>query len=193
MPNPENREPEAEQAKIIKKIETEAGEAVVRYASINDLEGILNVEQGIMVENETDNTIPKKVKESWWPSKLTPGKENRAKVIVLEIDGKIRGDIVIDKTIEEALQYAQYWVLTLGVDPNPKYRRMGLGTALLETAISETKNVSGAESLGLSVRANNTGAVKLYESMGFEPVKIFKGTDTWRGKPSDNIYMVKHF
>ena len=182
---------------ILKRIEFEGGEVLVRYAQKEDLQGILEVSQAIAKEDTIDERkAVEKLGDSWWLEHLTPNEEDPNIAIVAEIDGKICGDILVGKTMKEHSHYAPYWVLTIGVDPikdpdsNPKYRHKGLGKALLETAISETKNTLKAESIGLSVWAENVEAVKLYESEGFKPVKVFEG-GKWRGKPSDNIYMVK--
>ena len=47
------------------------------------------------------------------------------------------------------------------------YRRRGVGRALLEAAV-EWARASGASKLELHVFPHNQGAIKLYESFGFE-------------------------
>ncbi|HJN76187.1 MAG TPA: GNAT family N-acetyltransferase [Myxococcota bacterium] len=54
----------------------------------------------------------------------------------------------------------------LDVRVAPKRRRRGLGSALVEALVEACE----AEVAHLEVRADNTGAVSLYESLGFEVV-----------------------
>ena len=63
-------------------------------------------------------------------------------------------------------------VLTLAVDP--QYRRRGFAGALLEQAIVSAK-ASGAASLFLEVSTDNTAAIGLYTTFGFEDVARRKG------------------
>jgi ribosomal protein S18 acetylase RimI-like enzyme len=57
------------------------------------------------------------------------------------------------------------WIVALAVDA--QYRRQGIGRRLL-TAAFERAGARGARSFHLSVQVENTGAIALYESLGFE-------------------------
>ncbi|MBQ8648869.1 MAG: ribosomal protein S18-alanine N-acetyltransferase, partial [Clostridia bacterium] len=50
----------------------------------------------------------------------------------------------------------------------PKYRRMGVATALVRKAISYSKK-NGLAFLSLEVRKSNSAAIALYENEGFKP------------------------
>jgi ribosomal protein S18 acetylase RimI-like enzyme len=63
---------------------------------------------------------------------------------------------------------ATAWIATLAVDP--EYRRMGIGTALLET--SEGK--INLPRIRLSVRQSNQPAITLYLKHGYQQVDIWK-------------------
>lgn len=54
----------------------------------------------------------------------------------------------------------------LAVDP--KYRRIGIGSILVETALSYIRERKGKEAL-LQVNINNIAAVSLYRKYGFVP------------------------
>lgn len=51
------------------------------------------------------------------------------------------------------------------------YRRMGVGSALVEGASDALKNLYNCGECYLEVRASNQPAIALYESLGFERVK----------------------
>lgn len=55
---------------------------------------------------------------------------------------------------------------TLGMGLLPTYRRRGIGQRLLSTTIAKAR-ANGITRIVLEVRTDNTGAIKLYERMGF--------------------------
>lgn len=56
------------------------------------------------------------------------------------------------------------WIATIGV--LPEYRRRGIAAALLQ----ECENQLGVVRIRLSVRLENTGAIRLYEGFGYQRV-----------------------
>lgn len=52
----------------------------------------------------------------------------------------------------------------------PGERRRGVGEALLRATLQRLRR-AGCASCRLSVRTTNTGAIRLYEKLGFEPVR----------------------
>jgi ribosomal-protein-alanine N-acetyltransferase len=69
-----------------------------------------------------------------------------------------RGGIVMLRCIVDEAE-----ILTIGV-ANP---RLGIGTALMQTAIAHAQN-QNAETLHLEVAASNIAACALYEKLGFK-------------------------
>lgn len=63
----------------------------------------------------------------------------------------------------------------LGVAVLNKYQNMGLGTALIDSAIDWYQNYSLLEQLSLEVFNENQKALKLYLALGFEVVSQNKG------------------
>jgi ribosomal-protein-alanine N-acetyltransferase len=53
----------------------------------------------------------------------------------------------------------------------PRYRGRGMGTALMRFVLEEAKRL-GATRATLEVRASNSGAVRLYERLGFHPAGV---------------------
>jgi len=76
------------------------------------------------------------------------------------MDGKLVGFIGGEREVGKHLG----WITTLAVDP--AYRRRGIGQALLTKAEDELS----MPRVRLSVRASNTGAIRLYEVNGYAQV-----------------------
>ncbi len=56
-----------------------------------------------------------------------------------------------------------------------QYRRMGVGSRLLEETIGAMMDVYKTDSIYLEVRISNTPAIRLYEKYGFRKARIIKG------------------
>lgn len=86
-----------------------------------------------------------------------------AKVAVL--DNSVIGYICIDQVLDEA------HILNLAVDP--RYRNMGIATALVDYIVEELK-LRACKFVYLEVRASNHTALRLYKNFGFEVAGIRK-------------------
>lgn len=69
-------------------------------------------------------------------------------------------------------------------------RRRGIGRALLEEALAETRS-QGATRLTLRVLSTNTGARRLYESLGFTVEGILRGEFMIEDRAVDDILMAR--
>ncbi len=76
------------------------------------------------------------------------------------LDGKLVGFIGGEREVGKHLG----WITTVAV--NPAYRRRGIAQALLARA----EDALDMRRIRLSVRASNTGAIKLYEVNGYQQV-----------------------
>jgi len=72
----------------------------------------------------------------------------------------------------------------------PKYRNIGVGTALVNEAISYCKN-NNLDFLSLEVRKSNENAIKLYKKSGFKVVGERK--DFYRNPKENALIMTKYF
>ncbi len=70
----------------------------------------------------------------------------------------------------------------------PAHRRRGLGHQLMSEALRVAVE-GGRRTAGLTVRESKTGAIRLYESFGFERVSIDPGY--YRSPPEDALLMRK--
>ncbi|QIW23092.1 ribosomal-protein-alanine N-acetyltransferase [Sulfolobus sp. S-194] len=55
-----------------------------------------------------------------------------------------------------------------------QYRRLGIGTALLQASMKAMKEVYNAEEVYLEVRVSNLPAINLYRKLGFKEVKVLR-------------------
>lgn len=82
-------------------------------------------------------------------------------------DQKLIGLIALGRESKKKLSHK---ALVWGMYVKPSHRGKGIGNALLHEALSLARSASGVVQVNLSVNANNTSAIRLYESAGF---KIF--------------------
>jgi ribosomal protein S18 acetylase RimI-like enzyme len=78
----------------------------------------------------------------------------------------LAGDVVgwCDVTPKERPIYAHGGVLGMGL--LPRFRGQGIGTKLIRSTLAATRTI-GLHRVELTVRENNTGAIKLYKKVGF--------------------------
>jgi len=100
--------------------------------------------------------------------------------------GNVDGAMNFDKISEEGddqvgilVGYAGLWAIEdeghiTNVAVHPDYRRMHLGSILVETLIAETRK-EGLKRFTLEVRVSNRAAIELYEKFGFVSAGVRKG------------------
>ncbi|MBM7048164.1 MULTISPECIES: GNAT family N-acetyltransferase [Rhizobium] len=76
----------------------------------------------------------------------------------------------------------------LGMGIIPTYRGMGLGRRLIETTLQAARNV-GIERVELSVHADNSRAIALYERVGFVREGLARRSVCIDGRYKDAIHM----
>ncbi len=78
----------------------------------------------------------------------------------------------------------------LGMGLAKEFRGMGLGSLLLEKALSHAKSI-GLEKIELQVYTNNEPAIRLYKKYGFSVVGTIKHYRKLNGQYFDCLYMEK--
>ncbi len=91
---------------------------------------------------------------------------------------------------EPIVGYACRWFVAdeihvLNVAVHPQYRRVGLGTVLLDEIVREARDVR-AEAVTLEVRRSNRRAHRLYLAFGFEEVGVRRN---YYGRGEDALIM----
>lgn len=77
----------------------------------------------------------------------------------------------------------------LGISVAPGWRGKGLGRALMNAAIAEARSWPGFCRIELEVVTWNTGAIALYESLGFRVEGRKRKAVNFRGLPEDEFLM----
>ncbi|MBP5158506.1 MAG: GNAT family N-acetyltransferase [Treponema sp.] len=80
---------------------------------------------------------------------------------------------------------------TIGICLRKSACGQGLGTALMERLLDFARNTAMSEIVSLEVRCDNSGALHLYEKLGFENIGTFKGFFKVNGKLVDFYIMEK--
>jgi ribosomal protein S18 acetylase RimI-like enzyme len=84
---------------------------------------------------------------------------------VWEQDGKIVGNT----SLIPFRDHGRRVYLVANVATHPDYRRQGIGRALTERAMLQAR-AKGASAVWLHVRDDNPGAIRIYESLGFQEI-----------------------
>ena len=105
-----------------------------------------------------------------WSRSMFAGELSKASSVCLgafdEETGELIGYLIVSR-------YVDAWhVMNIAVDPN--VRRAGVATALLGRLFELTSG-DGRRGYTLEVRVSNTGAINLYERLGFQPRGIRRG------------------
>ena len=99
-----------------------------------------------------------------WTATQFADSVERYQSTVVEQDGKILGFCIMQKVLDEAN------LLLMAIDP--KYQGQGLGTTMLNDAI--TRLGSACVQIFLEVRESNLSAIALYEKVGFHQIDLRK-------------------
>ena len=105
--------------------------------------------------------------------------------LIASINGEVAGFII--GLLEDSEERIIGHVYT--IDVKHKFRRMGIGSALLE-ALERIFISRGAESCRLEVRLDNTAAKRLYLKHGYRPKRIFRD---YYGSGLDALELEKKF
>jgi [ribosomal protein S18]-alanine N-acetyltransferase len=105
-----------------------------------------------------------------WSRSMFAGELSKASSVCLgafdDDTGELIGYLVVSR-------YVDAWhVMNIAVDPSS--RRAGVATALL-VRLFELTTSDGRRGYTLEVRVSNTGAINLYERLGFQPRGIRRG------------------
>jgi ribosomal-protein-alanine N-acetyltransferase len=122
-----------------------------------DIEPVMRLEKTLFAEDAWSDTM-------FW-SELAE-RDSRHYVVATT------GDVVIGYAGLCAYSADQAYVQTIAVDP--AHQRRGVGTALLNALVDES-DTRGCNRVDLEVRADNDGAIALYEHHGFVRIGVRRG------------------
>ena len=81
--------------------------------------------------------------------------------------------------------------LIWGVYVAPSFRQRGIGRMLLERALAHAASLPGLLQVTLGVNTENTAAIALYKSLGFETFGLERGFLLVDGVLHDELHMVR--
>ncbi|BCU70416.1 ribosomal protein S18-alanine N-acetyltransferase [Stygiolobus caldivivus] len=142
------------------------GAFVVRLARMTDIDQIVKINRLALPENYPYYFFVEHLKEYG------------AAFYVADINGEVVGYIMprIEWGFSNIKQVPSLvkkgHVVSIAVLEN--FRKMGIGTALLENSMKAMKGVYEAEEVYLEVRVSNSPAISLYKKLGFSEVKVLR-------------------
>ena len=161
-------------------------EAVIQPAYAEDASQLLECFKSVAIEgkfilstlSDIEKISPSIEKEAEWIKNTFDG---GGIILTAQINKKIEGYISI--TIDAMTRRKH--IAVIGICMIKQYRNIGLGKALMESAINWAKETPKIEKLALSVFADNVLAIKLYEKLGF----LTEGRQIREIKRGENDYV----
>jgi len=169
-------------------------EVIVKIAEEKDLKDIFKIireRRKERAEREREPKIQELTAEekAWWAVSIT-NSDPDTRTLLVQLNQNIVGQL----TIGRHKSVTDNTVVVLSLDVIRTYRSNGLARMLMNCALSEAKDSLNAELVELWAIVQNTHAVNLYRSVGFQQTgEILRSKDkTWCGQPADRIHMIKH-
>lgn len=106
--------------------------------------------------------------------------------------GLVDGEIVCSADVSAPHRNRVGHIAELGISVRKPYWRQGIGRIVMKELIKFAKQHEKIEIIHLGVRAENTGAILLYEQMGFERAGVHKNFFKAGDKYYDEILMELH-
>jgi ribosomal protein S18 acetylase RimI-like enzyme len=105
------------------------------------------------------------------------------------VDGRLVGMVAVGRESRPRVSHKGY---IRGMYVAPTSREKGVGRRLLSAALAFAATMDGVSQVMLVVTADNSAAVALYESMGFESFGVEPGAFRVAGVLYDDIQMVRY-
>lgn len=112
-------------------------------------------------------------------------KEKKNLTLVALVDGKLVGHLTLWWTGLKKMRH----VRELGILVIDGYREVGVGWALMDSAIRWAKKQKDIEKIILGVFSPNKRAIKLYKKFGFKTEGLLKNQHILKGKHADELRM----
>ena len=143
-------------------------EAVIGPACQADAQELLECFKSVAKEDrfvlstlaDIERIAPNIEKEAEWIKNTFDG---GGLILTAKINGEIAGyvGVCIDQMVRRR------HIATIGICTSKQYRNIGIGKALMQSVVKWAKENPTIEKLALSVFADNTSAIRLYEKLGF--------------------------
>ncbi len=145
-------------------MEEHVGDVVIRRAVESDIPSVILVNQLSLPENYPEYFFYMHL-NNWGEA-----------FYVAEDKGRIVGYIM--PRIETGFGFFSHFIVKKGhvvsIAVLEGYRRRGIATRLMEKSMESMRERYGAKEVYLEVRVANEPAIRLYEKLGFEKIKVIK-------------------
>ena len=177
---------------IVKKFMVDGKVAIIRWPKKSDVKDMLKILGDWYSEREAKGEKKKRRNhkdKNWWFSRIASPERKQAVTLVLELDGEATGIVDIKKNTYPAAHTALLSIIFIG----EKYRHKSLGKILLQAGVSEARKILEIKLIILETNADNSHAIKLYRSCGFQRAGLIEGARLYCGKYVGRLTMVKYF
>jgi len=157
-------------------------EQMLRFANRLVREKRKNASLGILM----DKRFSRKEEEKFLTGVLAGIRRNDVVNVTAEVNGKIVGNTDLRRQRHNDVLHLG----RLGIIVLKEYRRKGLGTLLMETALERAESL-GIKLVTLEVYASNEAALGLYTSMGFREFGRLPGGIRQGTSKIDLVYMFR--
>ncbi|MFX1253655.1 MAG: GNAT family N-acetyltransferase [Promethearchaeota archaeon] len=138
------------------------------------------------VASEKKYVVVERSREDW-DEAIREIKNRESLIIVAQINGKIVGMALLVRGKFKKNRHVGF----LGISILKKFRRLGIGTAMMTYIMEWAKKTEGLEKISLSVFSTNIPAINLYHKFGLISEGISKKQYKIDGKYIDEITMGK--
>jgi ribosomal protein S18 acetylase RimI-like enzyme len=161
-------------------------EVTIREAKEEDFISIWNIFQKVVSEGEYTSAV--RAEPSKDNDKHSNEGEDKEKFITVlcEIERQIVGYVTVEESMWKLSRHAG----ELGIAVLPQFRGVGVGSALLDSALTVASE-KGFKKVNLSVFRTNKNAMNLYKRFGFKKVGEKKKQFYLNGSYIDEIIMEK--
>jgi len=156
----------------------------IREANENDAKSIKDIVDS--VASEKYYVVPEISRENWTET-TREIKNRKGLTIVTQVNGKTVGMAYLVPGKYEKNRHVGF----LGICILKGFRRMGIGTAMMNHLIEWARNQGDLEKISLTVFSTNKPAINLYRKLGFETEGISKKQYKIEGKYVDELTMGK--
>ena len=161
-------------------------EASIREAKEEDFISIWKIFRKVVGEGEYTSTVRLDTSRDRYEDTDEANDMKKFITVLCEVEKQIVGYATVEEPIWELSSHAG----ELGIAVLPQFRGVGIGSALLDSAL-EVALQKGFKKVNLSVFSTNKTAMNLYKKFGFKKVGKKKKQFYLHGKYIDEIIMEK--
>jgi ribosomal protein S18 acetylase RimI-like enzyme len=168
-------------------IAKDGGIVVIRKLRLEDVDSLLELVNSTVREGAPVNRMTELSREEeieFLRRRLAEIERGDTVLLIAEVDGKLVGNAEIRRHPGR-----QSHVGTMGITVKSGFRRIGIGTQLIERLLSEGKE-QGLRIVTLQVNETNLPAITLYRKLGFKETGRIPKAIHWNRKYVDDIIMV---